>query len=313
MPTPRPPDLARATGLLAGLVADALLGDPQRFHPVAGFGKLAAAAERLAFRPRRAVGAAFLLGLLAPVCVGTRWTERRLGPGQRWAFTAVTAWTVIGGRSLHRSAARIQQALEAGDVEGARRLLPALCGRDPARLDADGITRAVIESVAENTSDAVVAPLLWGALAGTTGLAGYRAVNTLDAMVGHPTPRLAHFGWASARADDLANLVPARITASLATVSAPLLGGRPAAAWRAWQRDGSRHPSPNAGPCEGAFAGALDVRLGGQTIYLDAVSARPVLGNGHAAQPHDIARAVRLSRIVIAAAAVITAAIGAYR
>lgn len=306
-------NLPRATGLVVGLTADALLTDPQRFHPVAGFGSLAQMAERRLYRSRRASGVLYLLALLVPVCVAAGAAERRLGSWQRAACTALFAWTVIGAGSLHRRAEEIQQALQEGDLARARRLLPTLVGRDPDRLDAPGITRAVIESVAENCSDAAVAPLLWGAVVGAPGLLGYRVVNTLDAMVGHPTPALARFGWASARADDLANLIPARLTATLATLAAPLFGSHPSAPWRAWRRDGSRHPSPNAGPCEAAFAGTLGVRLGGKTFYFDAVSDRPVLGTGRLAQPGDIARAVRLSRIVIAAAGALSAVIGAYR
>ena len=128
-------------------------------------------------------------------------------------------------------------------------MLPSLCGRDPAGLDAGEIARAVIESVAENTSDAVVAPLLWGAVAGIPGLAAYRAVNTLDAMVGYRSPRYLRFGWASARLDDVANWLPARVTAALAAACAPLVGKTgPAGVLRITLRDGGNHPSPNAGP-----------------------------------------------------------------
>ena len=128
--------------------------------------------------------------------------------------------------------------------------------------------RATVESVAENTSDAVVAPLLWGAVAGVPGLLGYRAVNTLDAMVGHLSARYARFGWASARADDVANAVPARVAALLAAAAAPVVGGEPRGALSAWRRDAHRHPSPNAGPVEAAFAGALGRRLGGSRLAL---------------------------------------------
>jgi adenosylcobinamide-phosphate synthase len=191
-------------------------------------------------------------------------------------------------------------------------LLPRLCGRDPAGLGADEIARATIESVAENTSDAVVAPLLWGAVAGPAGLAGYRAVNTLDAMVGHRSARYERFGWASARVDDAANAGPARLTALLTAACAPLVGGSPRAAWRVARADGRKHPSPNAGWCEAAYAGALGVRLGGRNVYGDRVEDRPVLGSsGRPPAQGDIARAVRLERAVSAAAtglAVLTAA-----
>ena len=162
-------------------------------------------------------------------------------------------------------------------------------GRDPTWLDAGEVARATIESVAENTSDAVVAPLLWGAVAGPAGLLGYRALNTLDAMVGHRSPRYGRFGWAAARLDDAANLVPARVTALLAAA------GSPRAALRAWHRDARRHPSPNAGPVEASFAGALGVRLGGTNVYGDAVEDRGHLGDGRPPAPSDIPPAVRLA------------------
>jgi len=156
--------------------------------------------------------------------------------------------------------------------------------------------------VAENTSDAVVAPLLWGSIAGPAGLAGYRAANTLDAMVGHRSPRYERFGWASARLDDVANGVPARLTALLAAACAPAVSGSPAATWRTARRDGPQHPSPNAGWCEAAFAGSLGVRLGGPVSYDGRPGSRPVLGAGRPPEPADIGRAVRLSRAVTAAA-----------
>ncbi len=166
---------------------------------------------------------------------------------------------------------------------GPRQLLPSLCGRDPAALDADGLVRAALESLAENTSDAQVAPLLWTAVGGAPGALVYRAINTLDAMVGYRSPKYARFGWAAARLDDVANVVPARLTAALVVVCAPLVGGSPTGAVRAWRRDAARHPSPNAGVVEAAFAGALGVRLGGPTRYPHGLEIRPALGDGHAA------------------------------
>src|SRR5690606_29589191 len=164
----------------------------------------------------------------------------------------------------------------------------------------EALTRATIESVAENTSDAVVAPLVWGGLAGPTGMAAHRAVNTLDAMVGHRTPRHRRSGWAPARPDDLANLVPARLTAALVVVAAALLGEDPAGALRTWWRDGAAHPSPNAGRVEAATAGALRLTLGGTTnVYGHGhVDDRPPLGDGPPPQPADLARARRLATLV---------------
>ena len=191
------------------------------------------------------------------------------------------------------------------DVEAARRLLPSLCGRDPAALDAAGLTRAALESVAENTSDAHVAPVLWAAVGGVPAVLVYRGANTLDAMIGHRSPRYVRFGWAAARFDDVANFVAARVTALLVAACAPVVGGSPAGALRAWRRDAARHPSPNAGVVEAAFAGALGVRLGGPTQYAHELEIRPTLGDGRAPEVADLARAVRLSRIVQAAVVVV--------
>ena len=213
-------------------------------------------------------------------------------------MTALATWAVVGGTTLRREAAVMQRLLEGGDLVGARDRLSHLCGRDPANLDAPGLARATVESVAENTSDAVVGPLFWGAVAGVPGLLAYRAVNTLDAMVGHRSDRYLRFGWAAARLDDVANLVPARLTAGLAVVLAPLVDGRPRSAFRAWRRDGGKHPSPNAGPVEAAFAGALGRTLGGRVTYAGRVEDRPLLGNGPAPSVADISRAARLSAAV---------------
>ena len=298
-------DRVFAYGAATGLLGDLLLGDPHRGHPVAAFGRTAAAVERMLWRDHRGWGA-----LHTPVCVGGAGAlaavasrcVRRSRPASI-ALTAAATWAVVGGTSLGREARAIGAALDAGDVGAARARLPHLCGRDPAALDAKELARATVESVAENTSDAAVAPLFWGAVLGVPGLLAYRAVNTLDAMVGHRSPRYANFGWAAARVDDVANWVPARLTGLLTAACAPLAGGSPRATYRVLWRDGARHPSPNAGRCEAAFAGALGVRLGGVNVYESRVEHRPELGDGTAPEPSDIRRAVRLSRAVVLASA----------
>ncbi|MEU7055481.1 cobalamin biosynthesis protein [Streptomyces sp. NPDC046197] len=286
-----------AYGAAAGLLGDLLLGDPRRGHPVAVFGRAAGAVERVLWRDHRGWGA-----LHTAVCVGgtvslAALAASALRPSRTAsaALTATATWAVVGGTSLAREARSIGRALEAGDVEAARARLPHLCGRDPQALDADGIARAVVESVAENTSDAVVGALVWGAVGGVPGLLGFRAVNTLDAMVGHKSPKYRRYGWASARLDDLAGWPGARLTAVLAAAAGP----DPRGAARAWRADAVRHPSPNAGPVEASFAGALGVRLGGTLSYGGRVEHRPVLnGRGRAVRTGDIERAVRLSRRV---------------
>jgi adenosylcobinamide-phosphate synthase len=227
-------------------------------------------------------------------------------PAASVVLTAAATWAVLGGTSLGREGLVMEAALETGDVEVARRRLPHLCGRDPSALDAKELARATVESIAENTSDAAVAPLFWGAALGVPGLLAYRAVNTLDAMVGHRSPRYLRFGRVSARLDDVANWAPARLTGLLTVACAPLVGGSPRAAHAILRRDGAAHPSPNAGRCEAAFAGALGVRLGGVNVYGNRVEHRPELGDGRAAEPADIRRAVRLSRAVTVASAAVT-------
>ncbi|MEU6773010.1 cobalamin biosynthesis protein [Streptomyces sp. NPDC046759] len=291
-------DRSYAYGAAAGLLGDLLLGDPRRGHPVAAFGRAAAAVDRALWHDHRGWGA-----LHTAVCAGGAVALGTLAvraarpcPAASVALTAAATWTVVGGTSLAREARTVGRALESGDVEAARERLPHLCGRDPQALDADGIARAVVESVAENTSDAVVGALVWGAVAGVPGLLGFRAVNTLDAMVGHRSPRYRRYGWASARLDDLAGWPGARLTAVLAAAAGP----DPRAALRAWKADARRHPSPNAGPVEASFAGALGVRLGGTLSYGGRVEHRPVLNGdtGRAVRVTDIDRAVRLSRRV---------------
>jgi adenosylcobinamide-phosphate synthase len=296
-----------AAGLALGAAADLLWADPRRGHPVAGFGAAAAALERRVWRDSRPVGAGYALGLVAVTAglgaVLDRNTRRR--PVARALVTAAATWAVLGGTSLARTATDMERALTAGDLPTARAVLPSLAGRDPSGLEEPELARATVESVAENTADAAVAPLFWGSVAGVPGLLGYRAVNTLDAMVGHRSPRYARFGWAAARIDDAANWVPARLTAALTVACAPLAGGSAAGAWRAWQRDGAAHPSPNAGRCEASLAGALGLRLGGRNVYGSRVEDRPALGDGRPPGAEDIARAVRLSRAVWCAAAVL--------
>jgi adenosylcobinamide-phosphate synthase len=298
-----------AAGMIAGVAVDALVGDPRRGHPVALFGRAASAIERRIYADstRRGAGytAACVLLAAAPAVAARRLTRGR--PWLAFAATATMTWAVTGARSLTGEAERIGVALIGGDLLAARAALPSLCGRDPQRLDDKEITRAVIESVAENSGDAIVSPLVWGSAGGITGLAVYRAINTLDAMVGYRSPRFVRFGSASARLDDVANWIPARLTALLTAACAPVAGGRPATAWRAARSYGSQHPSPNAGYCEAAFAGALGLRLGGSNSYEGVAEQRPELGEGRAPEPADIARAVRLSRAVTVAATAVTA------
>jgi adenosylcobinamide-phosphate synthase len=278
--------------LAIGFGADRLLGDPRRWHPVAGFGRIARRLERVLWAPSRARGAVYAGVLVAAVACPIAIVDRLLG-SRAW-FSALVVWTALGGRSLERVAIELAGAVAAGDLEHARTVAPALVGRDPELLDADGLLRAAIESVAENTSDAAVATLLWGAALGPGGAAAHRAVNTLDAMVGHRSARYAQFGWAAARLDDLANWPAARATAC----AAGLCARRPIAVPTWARRHGAPHPSPNAGLVEAAFAAALGVRLGGPTAYAHGTELRPVFDAGGDPVAADVRRAVALSRAV---------------
>lgn len=297
---------ARALGLLLGFAADRLLGDPQRWHPVAGFGTLASRLERVNYGDSRRRGLAHE-AVLVGGAMGLGLALDRIPVG-RTAVVAASTWVVLGGRSLEQEADAVHALLASGDLRGARLHVRRLVGRDTEGLDAAEISRAVVESVAENTSDAVVAPLLWGGLLGPSGLLGYRAVNTLDAMIGHHNTRYERFGWAAARLDDLVNLPASRLSGLLVLLVDPT---RAAAAWRAWRRDAAAHPSPNGGVVEAAFAGALGIRLGGTNRYYgDRVEHRPVLGTGRGVEPSDIEAATRLALRVGIGAALVSAAIG---
>ncbi|MGV9411682.1 cobalamin biosynthesis protein [Nocardia sp. NPDC003693] len=316
---------AVAAGIVVGFGLDRGFGDPRRGHPVAGFGNVAARLEGVTYRDRRWAGVVHelvLVGGAAGIGAGARRVigrpRGRDGAGGARALgqvlvTAAATWTVLGGTTLAKTGREMADLLEGGDIEGARALLPSLCGRDPELLDADGLARAALESIAENTSDATVAPLFWGAVAGAPGLLGYRAINTLDAMIGYRNERYSRFGWAAARTDDVANLGAARVAGLLTVALAPVIGGRPRDAWHAWRRDASKHPSPNAGVAEASMAGALGVQLGGRTEYRHGIEMRPTLGDGPAPRVPDLRRAVRLSEAVQVAAVAVAAAVALAR
>ncbi len=293
---PRPASpTGRAGAAALGIVADRLLGEPPvRPHPVSLFGRLMRASEARLWADRRAPGA-----LHAAFGIGVGAAAGRLSRS-----TVASTYLAVAGRALDEAASEVEAALLADDLDRARELLPALVGRDPSALGADEIARAVIESLAENTIDAVVAPALWAVAAGGAGALGYRAVNTLDAMVGHRTARHERFGWASARLDDAANWVPARVGAALVVLVRPSAAGDVA---RAVRRDAPGHPSPNGGVIEAAFAAALGLRLGGPSRYGDRLEERPTLGDGKPASPTDIAAARRLARHVDLALAALLA------
>jgi adenosylcobinamide-phosphate synthase len=288
--------LPTPAGAAAGIVLDRLLGEPPiEPHPVACFGRAMGAVESTIYEPSRGAG---VVHTCAGLALGA-------GAGAVVRSTTIASYLAIAGRALEESAVAVQGSLEAGDLVRARELLPALVGRDPSGLDEKEISRAVVESVAENTVDAMVAPALWSALGGAPGALGYRAVNTMDAMVGHRCDRYLSYGWAAARLDDVANWLPARLAAALVAAVRPRSA---TATWRAVRRDAPGHPSPNAGVAEAAFAAALGLRLGGESRYGDRVELRPTLGVGRPPEARDIARATRLARdVALALAAALSA------
>lgn len=299
---------SRALGLVIGYAADCLLGDPRQWHPVAGFGTRAGALERVTYGDSRWRGSAHVVVLVGGAAgIGALGNRFARGGAAQTAVVALATWVVLGGRTLEREADAVHALLAEPDLVGARSQVRRLVGRDTDDLDESGIARAVVESVAENTSDAVVAPLVWGAILGPAGLLGYRAVNTLDAMIGHRNERYDRFGWAAARLDDLANLPGSRLTGLLVIAASPGSAGE---AWEAWRRDAAAHPSPNAGVVEATFAGALGVRLGGTNRYYgNRIEHRVIMGDGRAAQPDDIPAANRLARRVGLGAALVCAAV----
>lgn len=274
------------------IAIDSLVGDePLRPHPVALFGNAMSRLERLAWADQRLPGVGYALsGVL--LAGGGGALLGRLPAGR-----VIGIYTAVAGHGLWSAAGAVAGALERRDLPAARSLLPALVGRDPSSLDETEVARAVVESVAENTVDAIVAPALFGAAAGATGALAYRAVNTLDSMVGYRSARYGRFGWASARLDDLANYAPARVTAALVAAVQPASAKE---VWRAVREDAPAHPSPNAGVSEAAFGAALGLRLGGTNTYDGKSEHRALAGalDGRPPEARDIARAVSLSRQV---------------
>jgi adenosylcobinamide-phosphate synthase len=269
-------------GAAVGLLADRALGEPPDVvHPVAAFGRLMTSLEDATYAPTRVAGT----------------TYAALGAGLGYGVgaplpTAVVVGLATAGRALRDAASEVRDALVASNLDGARSLIPTLVGRDPSELDASGLAAAVIESLAENTVDAVVAPVWWAVAVGPGAGSAYRAVNTMDAMVGHHSERYEDFGWASARLDDVANYVPARLTALLTACVRPGAARRIADAVR---DHAPAHPSPNAGVAEAAFAAALAVELGGPLRYGTRAEDRPRLGVGPRPVVGDIDRAIALA------------------
>jgi adenosylcobinamide-phosphate synthase len=303
--------------MVVAMSVDALLGWPDPLfarigHPVTWLAGLIDFLDKHWNRSsasagvRRAAGAAAALIVIALAVAAASAIQSLLtSEWSRIYVAGILAWPLVALRSLYDHVAAVALALQSSNIETARLAVARIVGRDPSSLDEAGIARAAIESLAENASDGVVAPVFWGALFGLPGIVGYKAINTLDSMIGHRTIRHKAFGWAAARIDDLANFVPARLTGFLFAVVAQ----SPSAAWSCMARDARRHRSMNAGWPEAAMAGALGVRLSGPRVYQGSVAEEPWLNEG-ARDPRaeDILAGLKLYRramILLAGALII--------
>lgn len=298
-----------AVVVVAAFIVDLLIADPYWLpHPVRFFGRVIVFLEkvirRFARRPFALRLGGVFLALLLPV--GVFWAVKLgLAVLSRWhqvlglAAEVYIVATTLALKGLAAAAGAVRRPLVAGNLPVARERVAAIVGRDTAALDVQGVVRAAVESVAENTVDAVVAPLFYAFIGGAPLALAYRAVNTLDSMVGYRNERYHYLGWAAARLDDLANFLPARLAGGLFILAAVLLRGDWRRVWRTIRRDGQKHPSPNSGISEAAVAGFLGVRLGGPATYQGVPSFRPYLGDPLVElHPEHIAAAVRLLYVV---------------
>lgn len=312
--------------VVAALMLDAVIGDPdflwRRFsHPVTYIGRLIEAFEtrlnRASARPWQQKWAGVLTIALLVAIAGIigfflETALRQTGGGivTTALLIAIPANLLIAQQSLARHVYAVSAAFKTSGLAGARHAVAMIVGRDPNRLDDAGVSRAAIESCAENFSDGVVAPVFWLALFGLPGLLIYKTINTADSMIGHRSTRYLHFGWAAARLDDLVNLAPARLSGLLIAVVAPLVGGSITTSLQTMWRDAGKHRSPNAGWPEAAMAGALDIAIAGPRVYASGNVDDPFINaGGRPAVPDDIRRAVKMMIGACVAQATIYAAL----
>ena len=294
-----------STGLIALSVAlDVIAGDPGWMpHPVRLFGKMIDFGENRLWTgdPRRdlirgaVLAVALVIAAIAGV-TGVAFAASLIAPAAGCGLAVMVAWTTLALRGLDSAAAEVQQALEAENLSAARAAMPALVGRDPQSLDRERIIRATVESVAENSSDGVIAPLFCLFLGGPAAAMAYKAINTLDSMIGHTDSRHLYFGRWAARMDDVANLVPSRLSAAFLVGAAAVMRQRPLHAMRICRADARRHLSPNAGFPEAAMAGALGIELGGDAVYGGEIEARPIIGIAHC--PADVGHIAAARRML---------------
>jgi adenosylcobinamide-phosphate synthase len=272
--------------ILLAFGLDLLIGDPSWLpHPVRAIGLMAQGCETLWRRLQpwpRLAGVLTVVSVLAGVggaVVGLLSLAGWFHPWARDLMTIYLLYASFAARDLARHSRRVRDALVAGDLNLARQQLAMIVGRETANLEAEAISRAAVESVAENIVDGVTAPLMWAAVAGPLGALLYKAVNTMDSMFGYKNERYLLFGWAPARLDDLANYLPARLTAVLVVLAAGLLGHSPLGSFRIWRRDRRCHSSPNSAQTEAAVAGALGIQLGGAAVYFGVKVDKPTIGD----------------------------------
>ena len=303
---------AFAAAMLLALAIDVAMGWPDALfrrigHPVTWIGRVISALESGfntgTARRRKIAGAGTALAVILG-CVGVAWALVTLLPGGVVGviLTGILAWPLVAARSLHEHVADVAAPLAQRDLAAAREAIARIVGRNPETLDAPAMSRAALESLSENASDGVVAPLFWGALFGLPGIAGYKAINTLDSMIGYRNARYEDFGWAAARIDDVANWVPARLTGGMIAAVSKARG----VAFRTMLRDARSHRSPNAGFPEASMAGALGIRLSGPRVYDGVPTDDPWLNPvGGDPRPEDIQLGLRLFRRTVAVLALL--------
>ncbi len=290
-----------AGALLFGFILDALIGDPDGWpHMVRFMGGLISLLERRLYPIKnKRLGGTLLVIITLLIVGGVSWAALfaawRLSPWAYFALALLLCWQCLALKSLKRESGRVYKALEEGDLAGARKAVSMIVGRDTEWLDEAGVTRAAVETVAENASDGVIAPLLFLALLGPVGGCLYKAVNTMDSMIGYKNERYLNFGRAAARLDDVVNFIPARLSALLMICACPLCGMDEKNALRIWKRDRRNHASPNSAQTEAVMAGTLNVRLAGSAYYFGRLVEKPFIGEDIRPMEHrDILRSHRL-------------------
>ena len=302
--------------LPAAFILDMIFGDPHsRLHPICLIGNLIAMLDSALNKENISRNTKIVRGALTAVTVIVISTavpliiELICFNINIWLFFAaesVMDYFVIAAKSLKKESMLVCSAMEAGDTEGARHAVSMIVGRDTKVLDREGIIKAAVETVAENSSDGVIAPILYTALCGAAGGFFYKAVNTMDSMLGYVNDRYEAFGKASARLDDVMNYIPSRLSALFIIAAAKFTGLNAAGAWKIFRRDRMKHASPNSAQTESACAGALDVRLAGNAWYGGVLHEKPYIGDDiRLIEPEDIRKACRLMYAASIAAIVI--------